>query len=210
VFEANGVIRDGIKKGKTGEVRVADLFQVLPLGLGPNDEIGYPMLAFYLTPYEIKAGLEVIVGIAPAIADSFFLQVSGLKFEYDTEGGLLSMVQNVWLGNEVDGYSATPLDITPENKQLVRVATNLYIAQMLGVIKTYTGIAIDLKDKDGKIYENITDAMVDADPGTAGVQEYKLWRTLVDYLRSQPVESGATLPKIPARYEKALGRMKEI
>ncbi|HOI09931.1 MAG TPA: 5'-nucleotidase, partial [Myxococcota bacterium] len=136
VFEANGVIRDGIRKGRTGVVRAGDLVQILPLGLGPDHDLGYPMLAFYLTPAEIKSGLEVIVGLAPVVADSFFLQVSGLKFEYDPNGGLLDMVKTAWLGDEVDGWDATPLDLA-STTQLIRCAANLYIAQMLGVVSSF-------------------------------------------------------------------------
>lgn len=205
VFEANGVIRDGIKKGRTGEVRVGDLIQILPLGLGPDHELGYPMLAFYLTPAELKSGLEVIVGLAPVVADSFFLQVSGLKFTYDENGGLLDMVQNVWLGDEIDGYDETPLDLDPSNTQLIRCAANLYIAQMLGVVSGF-GIDIILKDKDGNPIENLEDAILDIDPVAEGVQELKLWRTLIDFMRALPAGNGA-LPEVPARYAEPLGRM---
>lgn len=206
VFEANGVIRDGIKKGKTGEIRVGDLIQILPLGLGPDGELGYPMLAFYLTPAEIKLGLEVIVGVAPLIgADSFFLQVSGLKFEYDENGGLLGKVSKVWLGDEETGYEETPLDTSKTNNQLIRCAANLYIAQMLSVVGSY-GIEIAIKDENGDPIENLGEAIVDMDPEKGGIQELKLWRTLIDHVKSLPAKDGE-LPKIPERYKGPLGRM---
>lgn len=208
VFEANGVIRDGIKKGLTGEIRVGDLVQILPLGLGPDHDLGYPMLAFYLTPAEIRSGLEVIVGLAPVVSDSFFLQVSGLKFEYDPNGGVLEMVKDVWLGDEVEGFDETALDLSPTNTQLIRCAANLYIAQMLGVVSGF-GIEITLKDKDGNPIANLEDAIVDIDPVAQGVQELKLWRTMIDFLRALPAE-GDALPAIPARYAQPLGRMKAL
>ena len=65
VFEANGVIRGGIKQGLTGAIRVGDLIRVLPLGIGPDEQLGYPMLTFYLTAAELLQAAEVIVGIAP-------------------------------------------------------------------------------------------------------------------------------------------------
>jgi 5'-nucleotidase len=210
VFEANGVIRDGIKAGRTGEIRVGDLIQILPLGLGPDHGLGYPMLAFYLTPAEIKIGLEVIVGLAPIVADSFFLQVSGLRFEYDDNADLLFKVQSATLGNEIDGWDDESLDLSDGDNRLIRCAANLYIAQMLGVVRDYIGVVIDLKDKDGNVYENIEDAMVDIDPASPGVQELKLWRTLIDHLRSLPVEEGDELPRIPARYASPLGRMQKL
>ncbi len=210
VFEANGVIRDGIPMGRTGEVRVGDLVRVLPLGIGPDEALGYPMLAFYLSAAELAQAAEVIVGLAPIVADSFWLQVSGLKFEFDPNGDLLFMVNNIWLGDEVDGYSAQPLDYSAANTRLYRVAANLYIAQMLGVLEDQTGgmVAIDIKDKDGNVIANPEDAIIDIDPDTAGVQELKLWRTMIEYAASFPVDSATGLPKIPDRYATSLQRLK--
>lgn len=201
-IEANGVIRDGIRKGRTGAVGVGDLVQVLPLGIGPDGEMGYPMLAFYLTAAEVRTALEVIAGLAAIVSDSFYLQVSGLKFDYDPSGDLLYMVDNVWLGDEVNGFDATPLDTSETNPRLIRVATNLYIAQMLGVLQDYTGglVVIQMKDKDGNPIANVEDAILDIDPAKAGVQELKLWRTLIEYAASFPKDTGTGLPAIPARY----------
>ena len=202
VFEANGVIRDSIRKGRTGQARVGDLVRVLPLGIGPDDQLGYPMLVFYLSPAELKTALEVIAGLAPIVADSFYLQVSGLRFEFNPNSDLLYMVDNVWLGDEVNGFDTTPLDTADTNPRLIRVATNLYIAQMLGVLQDYTGgmVVIQMKDKDGKVLTNLEDAILDIDPAAAGVQELKLWRTLLDYAASLPKDAATGLPRIPDRY----------
>ena len=202
VFEANGVIRDGLRKGRTGELRVGDLVQVLPLGIGPDGEMGYPMLAFYLTAAEVRTALEVIAGLAPIVADSFYLQVSGLRFEFDPNADLLYMVDNVWLGDEVNGFDTTPLDTSETNPRLIRVATNMYIAQMLGVLQDYTGglVVIQMKDKDGNAITDLEQAILDIDPAKAGVQELKLWRTLIEYAASFPKDAGTGLPAIPARY----------
>ena len=209
VFEANGVIRDGIQQGTTGEVRVADLVRVLPLGIGPDLQLGYPMLSFYLTAGEMKQAAEVIVGLAPIVADSFWLQVSGLRFEYDPSAGMLEMVTGMWLGDEVSGYAAEPVDTSAGNTRLYRVAANLYIAQMLDVLEEATSgmIAIDMKDKDGNKYLKNEDAILDIDPATAGVQELKLWRTLVDYAASFPKDAATGLPRIPDRYQQSQGRV---
>lgn len=209
VFEANGVIRDGIQKGLTGEIRVADLIRVLPLGIGPDEQLGYPMLAFYLTAGELRQAAEVIVGLAPLVADSFWLQVSGLRFEHDPAAGLLEKVNRVWLGDEVSGYASEPLDTSEANTRLYRVAANLYIAQMLDVLeeKTLGLIAIDMKDKDGNKYAKNEDAILDIDPVAPGVQELKLWRTLVDYAASFPKDPATGLPRIPDRYRESQDRV---
>ncbi len=212
VFEANGVIRDGIQKGTTGEVRVGDLVRVLPLGIGPDEQLGYPMLSFYLTAGELKQAAEVIVGLAPIVADSFWLQVSGLRFEYDPRVAMLKRVTGIWLGDEVTGYDAEALDTSEANTRLYRVAANLYIAQMLEVLEEQTQgmIAIDMKDKDGVKYPTNEAAILDIDPATAGVQELKLWRTLVDYAASFPADAATGLPRIPDRYSQSQERLRAV
>jgi 5'-nucleotidase len=209
VFEANGVIRDGIQMGQTGEIRVGDLVRVLPLGIGPDELIGYPMLSFYLTASELLQAAEVIVGIAPIVADSFWLQVSGLRFEYDPAAGMLEKVTSVWLGDEISGYAAEALDTSATNTRLYKVGANLYIAQMLDVLEEATSgmIAIDMKDKDGNKYLKNEDAILDIDPATAGIQELKLWRTLVDYAASFPKDPATGLPRIPERYRQSQDRV---
>jgi len=212
VFEANGVIRDGIQKGLTGEVRVGDLVRVLPLGIGPDEQLGYPMLAFYLTAGELKQACEVIVGLAPIVADSFWLQVSGLRIEYDPAVQMLKKVTGIWMGDELEGYAAEPLDTSEANPKLYRVAANLYIAQMLEVLEEQTNgmIAIDMKDKDGNKLVPNEAAILDIDPGTPGVQELKLWRTLVDYAASFPPDAATGLPRIPDRYAESQGRLHAV
>ena len=212
VFEANGVIRDGIHRGTSGEIRVGDLVRVLPLGIGPDEQLGYPMLAFYLTAGELKQAAEVIVGIAPIVADSFWLQVSGLRFDYDPGAAMLKKVKGIWLGDEQSGYASEPLDTSDANPTLYRVAANLYIAEMLEVLEESTNgmIAIDMKDQDGAIITPNEAAILDLDPATPGVQELKLWRTLIDYAASFPPDAATGLPRIPDRYGASQERLHAI
>ncbi len=46
--ESNGVIRDDLIAGKTGKITVGDLFRTIPLGIGVDDTMGYPLITFYL------------------------------------------------------------------------------------------------------------------------------------------------------------------
>lgn len=208
-FEANGVIREGIHQGATGAITTGDIIRVLSIGLGPDGEFSYPMLSLYLTPYELKLAAEVICGIAPIFANSFFLQISGMRFEYEPEGDLFKQVQTIYLGNDIDGYATESLDLSPENKTLYHVAVNLYIGQMLSVLKGMTGgaLAIEPKDADGNVVEDLEKFLVDLDPDTAGMQELKLWRTLYEYLSSLEKGPGADVPAIPGRYETVSDRI---
>jgi 5'-nucleotidase / UDP-sugar diphosphatase len=209
-FEANGVIRETLGAGSTGKILMGDLLRVLPLGTGPDGKLGYPMLSTYLTGAELKLAAEVVVGVAPRLADSFFLQVSGMRFEHDPARPVFDMVTALYLGDEETGYSETPLDTAKDNDALYHVSVNLYLAEMLGVLKTFSGgiLSIKLKDKDGNVLEDPHDALLDTDPDTPGVQELKLWRTLYEYLASFPVDEATGLPKVPARYKTSQERMK--
>jgi 5'-nucleotidase len=207
-IEANGVIRNGFLAGKTGAILLADILRVVPLGIGPDGKLGYPLLGFWVTAREIRLALEVICGVAPAFADSYFLQVSGVKFECIQDGKMFEQVGNVWLGNDQDGYSPTPLDTSADNKTLYHVSTNLYIAQMMSVLKNMTGglLAIELKDKDGVVRTNVEEFIVTM-PGEGGTtQELKLWRAVYEYLAAFPVVEGGSLPQIPSRYSTPAGR----
>ncbi len=42
--ESNGVMRDPVAKGTTGRLSTADLFRVLPLGVGMDGTMAYPLI----------------------------------------------------------------------------------------------------------------------------------------------------------------------
>src|SRR4030042_1802273 len=65
-IESNGVIRDDLLKGKTGNIVVCDLFRTIPLGMSRGDDtMGYPLITSYLHAHEIKKILEVLTSIYP-------------------------------------------------------------------------------------------------------------------------------------------------
>jgi 5'-nucleotidase / UDP-sugar diphosphatase len=208
-LEANGVIREGLFTGISGHIQVGDAIRVLPTGIGPELSPGYPMCAFYLTAADLKLAAEVTAGIAPMISDSFFLQVSGMRFEYDPDGKLLEQVTAVYLGNDVDGYSDEPLDVSDANTTLYHVATNLYLGEMLEVLKEFTGglLAIEPRKAGGEPVTDILEMLVDADSIAPGVQEFPVWQALIVYLQEFPVDESSGLPTVPSRYNSVGGRI---
>lgn len=207
-FEANGVIRDSILAGKSKAITVADAFRVLPLGIGPDQVPGYPIVTFYITAKELKNACEAAVAIPNLMGDDYFLQFSGLKFTYDADGPLFNVVKAIYL-KDGNGYSDAPVDTSDANTGLYRVAVNLYVAAMMGVLesKTYGLLAVTPRDKDGNPITDLPAAILDIDPTKDGVQELKLWQTLVGYLMALPDADGDQVPDVPAIYEKAEGRM---
>ena len=59
----------------------------------------------------------------------------------------------------------------------------------------------------GTPYADLTDAIFDADPDTAGVQELKLWQALVEYGRGLPALNSDGLPDLPDGYLTPAGRI---
>ncbi len=211
-IEANGVLRAGLLSGATGRILMADLLHVLPLGTGPDGLLGYPMLLVYLTAAELKTTAEIAAGFAPSLgADSFYLQVAGMRFDYREDANLFRKVQAIYLGTETEGYDETPLDTSAENTRLYGVAVNLYIGQMLSVLESMLpALSIVPKDADGNPIEDLTDALVDLAPGATQVEELKLWQTLLELLQHFPIDEEEGLPRVPERYSAPQGRAAAI
>ncbi len=99
---------------KAGNITLADVFKVLPFGnaLGIMD----------LKGDEIKAALEYSVKDAPT-AFGGFLQVSGLKFTYDSSKPVGQKIQTIVVKGKDGSYTA--LDLTKH----YYVATNIFTAK---------------------------------------------------------------------------------
>jgi 5'-nucleotidase len=183
--EANGQLRAPIAKGTKGDVWFADLFRVLPIGIGPDQVPGYPLVTFYLNAKDIASGLELgaATGPAPALNDQYFLQVAGIKADFDMSKNVFGRVSNLRLA---DG---TAMDVTNLTKCYKVVATN-YVAGLLSLVHDQTGGALSVVAKAADCATQIdpTDVSryVDADPATAGTQELKHWQALLKYVSSFP------------------------
>ncbi len=205
-FESNGIIRDGLRKGTTGRVQVADLFRVLPLGVGSDGTMAYPLIGLYLTAGEIKKALEIVTSIYPMKGSDYFLQCSGLRFAYNPNRMLFDRVTRIDLGSEEEGW--TPLDYSGSNKQLYRVVANIYNATFLKIVGDFTYHVLDIvpKDREGKPIADLVTARFDADSATPGIQELKSWVGLMEYVRTFTDTDGNGVPNMNAKYLARLGR----
>jgi 5'-nucleotidase len=206
-IESNGVIRDDLLRGKTGALAVCDVFRTIPLGIGVDDTMAYPLISNYLYASEIKKALEVLTSIYPRKGSSYFLQVSGLKFTYNPRRVIFDRVTNIWLGSEEEGYA--PLDYSESNKNLYRIATNIYDAAFLKIVGKYTYQILNIipKDRNSVPVADLAAFRVDADKSQAGIQELKEWIGVMEYIKSFPDKNGDGLPDIPDKYKGKLGRM---
>jgi 5'-nucleotidase len=219
-IESNGVIRDNILRGTLGppfnrNIGFSDAFAAVPLGFGLQGAIGYPMLSFYLTGAEIKKALELIVIAYPMMGGDYWLNVSGLRYEYMPGGIPLASVTKLEVGDEVGGYTAI------NKTRLYKVAINFYVAQFIdgipGLIDGLLGIPgignlfkIVPKDAYGVPVENLADARVDTDPLTPGIQELQEWQGLVEYFGEFDDADDDGAPEVPALYSGPTGRITEV
>jgi len=194
-------------KGRTGALAVTDVFRAIPLGLGMDDTMGYPVIAVYLTGAEIKKALEVLASIYPLKGDPYFLQVSGVRFTYNPKRLIFDRVTDIRIGSAEGGWQ--PLDTSGRNRALYRVAANLYNAAFLKLVGDFTWQILKIvpKDRRGRPVENLADMRIDADPSRPGIQELKQWAGFVAYLRQFPDADGDGRPDIPEAYRGKLGRI---
>ena len=184
-----GHIRDSFQKG---EITMADLFQVLSLGIGPDRIAGYPLVSFYISGKELKDILEVHTTIAPMKKRNAYLQVSGVKFTYNPRRVWFDRVTSVEVEDENGIFQ--PLD---QNK-LYRACVNLYTAAMVDYVSTASHglIKVQPKDQSGNFLTDIKSTIV----YIKKPMELKEWLALTMYLRSFKdkggLERSGNTPKI--------------
>ena len=204
---SNGLIRDDLLRGKTGALAVTDVFATVPLGIGSDDTMGYPLVTCYFYASEIKRALEVLTSVYPRKGGDYFLQVSGVKFTYNPRRMIFDRVTDLWMGSEEEGY--VPLDYSESNKTLYRATTNIYNAAFLKIIGKYTYQILNIipKDLNGNPIEDLSASRVDADKIQPGVQELKEWLAVMEYIQSFPDTNGDGSPDVPDKYRGKLGRI---
>jgi 5'-nucleotidase len=204
--DANGQLRAPLIRGETGEVWLADLFRILPTGIGPDEKPGFPLVSFYLNASDIRSGLELGAG-KNVVSNDFFLQISGLKVEYDMSKPLFGRVASLALVTE-NGEEA--LDLSDTNT-CYKVVTTSYVAGLLGVVKALTVglLAVEAKDSDCETLVDPTTRFIDADPTTRPVEELKQWQALLRFVVNLPDSDGDRLPNIPELYVSPQDRIVE-
>ena len=205
---SNGVIRDPIVKGPSGQIAVCDAFRAIPLGIGFDEAqtMGYPLVSIYVYPSELKKAFEVLTSIYPLKGSDYFIQVSGAKFTHNPHRMIFDRVTEIWLGDEENGYQQ--LDYSKSNRSLIRIAADIYNATFLKVIGDYTRQILKIvpKDRNGNPIEDLKRMRIDADRQKPGIQELKEWKALIAYIQSFPDTDADGRPNVPDKYRAKLGR----
>lgn len=203
--EAGGVIRDPLMKGKTGALWLADIYRALPLGVGPDQKPGTPLVTFYLNGKDLKAAAE-LMALAQGMLGSqvYFLQFAGMQVEYAKAGFPTAAVSSIKIGDPLQAVD--PTDTTT----CYKIVTNLYLAEMMSLASSASGGLLKIEAKESDCQTVLTDPathLVDADPTAAGVQELKAWHALVKYLSSFPDTNNNSIPDVPGAYSQLQNRI---
>ena len=205
---SNGVIRDPIATGRTGQIAVCDVFRAIPLGIGFDDAetMGYPLITIYVYPSELKKALEILTSVYPMKGSDYFLQVSGIQFTYNPYRMIFDRITEIRMGDEENGYHL--LDYSESNHSLLRIGADIYNATFLKVIGDFTWHVLDIvpKDRKGNPIGDLKTMRLDSDKQKAGIQELKEWKAVMEYIKSFPDTDGDGLPDIPDKYRNKLGR----
>jgi len=205
--QSNGLIRSPVLAGKTGLIAVCDLFRSTPLGIGWDDTMCYPLITFYIYAAEIKKALEILTSIAPMKDDDYFIQVSGIKCKYNPYRMLFDRVTEINIEDEQGNFK--PLDYSASNRQLYRVAANIYNSTFLKIIGGFTWNILNIvpKDRYGNPITALGTVRVDVDKERSGIQEAKEWKGLMAFMGTFQDKDNDGIPEIPQRYKDNQGRI---
>jgi 5'-nucleotidase/UDP-sugar diphosphatase len=218
-FTANGMMRAGLSRGKTGVQTVYDIFAVAPLGSGVVDPTpGSTLVTGYFTGQDLKNLLEFLLADSPAHPGEYFPRTSGMRFHYDQSRPKFDVVTAIELGDLDRGYRA--IDITGTDGRVYSLTCPLMLGPIIVAIPKYTKGKLPLvpKKKDGTPLKSKVDALdmprensgyllpppgtTDASSVATGTgkdagREIKEWQAIMDFLRNLPVKSKGELPIIP-------------
>lgn len=217
---ANGLMRNGLSRGRSGVQTVYDIFSVAPLGSGVLDTTpGSTLVTGYLTGREIKNAIEFCLAGSPARPGDYFLRASGLRFTYDPARPQFDQVVEVALGDFDRGYTA--INITGAGSQLYGIACPLFFALILVSIPKFTEGRLTLiaKNRQGEPLQSRAEAIAvpaldtpDLLPssgasidvvGMVGSStegnpvELKEWQAIMEYLQALPAAAATELPVVP-------------
>lgn len=218
-FTANGMMRAGLLRGKTGVQTAYDVFAVAPLGSGVVDPTpGSTLVTGYFTSKDLKNLLEFLLIDSTAHPGEYFPRASGLRFHYDPARPKFDVVTSIELGDLDRGYQR--IDISGADERLYSLTCPLMLGPIIVAIPKYTKgkLALVPKKKDGSPLTSKVDALeiprentgyLLPPPGTTDASsvatgtgknaglEIKEWQAIMDYLRKLPVTDKGKLPVIP-------------
>lgn len=227
-IQANGSIRADLIPGSLershGEISFYDLADTIGLGIGPDNKPGYPVVLVYLTGEEVRRALEVSVLLEQMLGTTFYLQYSGLRYDYNPQNGILFTVPGLDLpvpstravvraerfaGEGRQGTDDTSyLPLKRGDEELYSLATDSYILSFLPLVGEMLPILnIEPKDSSGNpvdVEKDLEDLIVKVNG-----EELKVWQTVIEYAAAQP-KNEQGVPQFDAYYDGTADRINQV
>lgn len=223
-IQANGNIRGGVTPGtmdhSRGKIAFYDLAELVGLGIGPDGSAGYPVVSFYLTGEELRRALEVAALLPVLYDDIYFLQFSGLRYNFNPRNVILLTVPfiNQPVPSAALGFGAVAgaelytgeglqgtgdegyIPLKRGDEQLYHVVTDSYILSFLPMAgEVLPSLTIEPKDRDGNVVplERFDEFIVRVDG-----EELKVWQTVIEHAANPEYHSlnAAGIPQINQYY----------
>ncbi|HEY1281060.1 MAG TPA: 5'-nucleotidase C-terminal domain-containing protein, partial [Acidimicrobiales bacterium] len=159
-FTANGLMRAGFTRGKSGVQTVYDVFAVAPLGAGIVDPTaGSALVTAHFTGPELKNLVEFFLVDSPAHPGEYFPRASGMRFRYDPSRPKFDVVTAIELGDLDRGYRA--IDIGGNDNRSYSLTCPLYLGLIIVAIPKYTKgkLALVPKNKVGQPLKSRVEAL---------------------------------------------------
>ncbi len=218
-IQANGVIRGDIIPGtmpwSEGKVSFMDLVTIAGLGSGPAMTAGYPIVSIYLTAEEVYSVFEIAGLLSVMMGDTYFLQVSGVRYSYDPGKAIWLKVPvldlpvpaykslkevYIYEGEGIqndDGYVL----LDKSSDRLYHLVADHYLTSFLPLIgEILPRLKIVLKDKQGNPLE--VDETIVYENG----REFKVWEAVARHATSFNLGNSG-LPEMPDVYQSTQERI---
>ncbi len=197
-LNTNGSIRADIQKGFSGKQWVSDLFRVVPLGVGVNNnKLGYDLMKVWVTGKDIKSFIEVMLQAYQVLGQSYYPRIAGFQVIYNPLRVPFDQITDIKIGDDEQGYSS--IDLSSSNKKLYSLAANSFVGSFAWLIKdfSYGLLSVDYKDEQGNVIKDLSKAVYDNKPELPGVQEVKEWRAFLEHVVDLPDITGNQLADLP-------------
>jgi len=202
-FQANGVIRGELNPGtmpaKLNQISFLDLVTIAGLGTGPDLRPGYPLVSFYLNAREVYNVFEIVSLLSQIMGDTYFLQVSGMKYTYDP--GKAYWLKIPFTGIPIPAYRAVKdiyiyqgggiqheqgyAKLNRNDDRLYHLVSDHYLTSFLPMVgEMLPELAVVLKDENGNP-QNVDQTII-----YENGRELKVWESLARYAISFGTKEG--------------------
>lgn len=223
--QANGSIRGSLipAKGENskGELTFYDITNTIGLGYGQDGYPGYSIASIYLTGEEIRRVLEIAALLPVLMGDDYYLQFSGLRYEYSPRNTVLLTVpvidqpipstrsvtralfyrgEGIQKADSEEGY----VTLARGDENLYHLVTDTYILSFLPVAgEVLPQLEVVPKDQHGQpVPEEDFHLLTVPYAG----RELKVWETVAMYARTLPPDASG-MPQMPAIYSGQANRI---